>query len=206
MERKGIFVKKVEKQFYDEEAKMFLADRYIVGTCPVCAHPEANGDQCENCGTYLSPTELINPKSKISGKTPVLKETLHWYFPLGRYQKALEEFINEKEASGTWRQNVINYARSWLKEGLGDRAITRDLDWGVKLPLETEEAKGKVIYAWYDAVLGYISATKEWAQKIGQPEKWREYWLSEDTRLIHFIGKDNGVSCTHVPCNADGKK
>jgi|YNPBryunderm2012_1023409.scaffolds.fasta_scaffold00465_11 methionyl-tRNA synthetase len=193
MERKGIFVKKVEKQFYDEEAKMFLADRYIVGTCPVCAHPEANGDQCENCGTYLSPTELINPKSKISGKTPVLKETLHWYFPLGRYQKALEEFINEKEASGTWRQNVINYARSWLKEGLGDRAITRDLDWGVKLPLETEEAKGKVIYVWYDAVLGYISATKEWAQKIGQPEKWREYWLSEDTRLIHFIGKDNVV-------------
>ncbi|MCS7012947.1 MAG: methionine--tRNA ligase [Chloroherpetonaceae bacterium] len=193
MARKGIFVKKVEKQFYDEDAKMFLADRYIVGTCPVCRHPEANGDQCENCGTYLTPTELINPKSKLTGKTPILRETLHWYFPLGRYQKALEAFIDEKERSGEWRQNVINYARAWLKEGLGDRAITRDVSWGVKVPLEEKDAEGKVIYVWYDAVLGYISSTKEWAEKIGEPDKWKEYWLRDDTRLVHFIGKDNVV-------------
>ncbi len=193
MERKGVFVKKTEQQFYDEEAKMFLADRYIVGTCPVCGHTEANGDQCENCGTYLSPTELIKPRSKVSGRTPVLKETLHWYFPLGRYQAQLEAFINEKEQSGEWRPNVINYARTWLKDGLGDRAITRDVTWGVKVPLDTDEAANKVIYVWYDAVLGYISSTKEWAQKLGQPDKWRDYWLQDDTRLIHFIGKDNVV-------------
>lgn len=193
MAQKGILIKKTEQQFYDEDAKMFLADRYIVGTCPVCRHPEANGDQCENCGTYLSPTELINPKSKLTGKTPVLRETLHWYFPLGRYQKALEAFIDEKERSGEWRQNVINYARAWLKEGLGDRAITRDVSWGVKVPLAEKDAEGKVIYVWYDAVLGYISSTKEWAAKIGEPDKWREYWLQDDTRLVHFIGKDNVV-------------
>ncbi|MBC8044789.1 MAG: methionine--tRNA ligase, partial [Rhizobacter sp.] len=193
MEAKGIFVKKTEQQFYDAEAKMFLSDRYITGTCPVCGNPEANGDQCENCGTYLSPTELINPKSKLTGATPILRETLHWYFPLGRYQKQLEAFIDAKEKSGEWRQNVINYSRTWLKQGLADRAITRDLSWGVKVPLHTDEAKGKVIYVWYDAVLGYISSTKEWATKLGEREKWRQYWLAADTRLIHFIGKDNVV-------------
>ncbi|MDX2127845.1 MAG: methionine--tRNA ligase [Chloroherpetonaceae bacterium] len=193
IEAKGIFVKKTEKQFYDEKSQKFLADRYVVGTCPVCGNTEANGDQCENCGTYLSPQELINPKSKLTGETPILKETMHWYFPLGRYQKALEEMIDDREKNSHWRHNVLNYTREWLRRGLGDRAITRDMAWGVPVPSESSDAKGKVIYVWFDAVLGYISSTKEWAHKIGQPEKWREYWLQGDTRLIHFIGKDNVV-------------
>jgi methionyl-tRNA synthetase len=191
MEQKGIFVKKTEKQFYDEDAKMFLSDRYVTGTCPVCGNTDANGDQCENCGTYLSATELINPKSKITSKTPVLRETLHWYFPLGKYQKQLEAFINQHE--GDWRQNVINYSRTWLNSGLTDRAITRDLSWGVNVPLTSDDAKGKVLYVWFDAVLGYISSTKEWAAKHGKPDEWKKYWLQPDTRLIHFIGKDNVV-------------
>ncbi|ACF14184.1 methionyl-tRNA synthetase [Chloroherpeton thalassium ATCC 35110] len=191
IEKKGIFTKKVEKQFYDEESRHFLSDRYVTGTCPVCGNPDANGDQCEKCGTYLSANELINPKSKLTGKTPILKETLHWYFPLGRFQKKLEDFI-EGHAK-TWRQNVINYSRTWLRQGLGDRAITRDLPWGVKVPLEGEEAKDKVLYVWFDAVLGYISSTKEWAAKQGQPDLWKTYWQSPETRLIHFIGKDNVV-------------
>lgn len=190
-ERRGVFTKKLEKQFFDAEKNQFLPDRYVIGTCPVCQFPEANGDQCENCGTYLSATELINPKSKLSGSTPLLKETLHWYFPLGKYQDFLQRLIDSHEQD--WRTNVINYARTWLKQGLGERAITRDLSWGVPVPLSTEEAKGKVIYVWFDAVLGYISSTKEWAEKIGEPEKWREYWQSPDTRLVHFIGKDNVV-------------
>lgn len=190
-ERRGILTKKLEKQFYDEARNQFLPDRYVVGECPVCHFPEANGDQCENCGTYLSATELINPKSKLSGNVPVLKETLHWYFPLGKYQDFLEDLVSRHESD--WRPNVVNYARTWLKQGLGERAITRDLHWGVPVPLDSDEAKGKVIYVWFDAVLGYISSTKEWAQKIGVPEKWREYWQQEDTRLIHFIGKDNVV-------------
>lgn len=190
-ERRGILVKKIEQQFFDEANCQFLPDRYVIGTCPVCQFPEANGDQCENCGTYLSATELINPKSKLSGNAPILKETLHWYFPLGRYQAFLEQLIAWHEHD--WRPNVINYARTWLKQGLGERAITRDLSWGVPVPLTTDEAKGKVIYVWFDAVLGYISSTKEWAQKHGEPEKWRTYWQQPDTRLIHFIGKDNVV-------------
>ncbi len=190
-ERRGILIKKVEQQFYDEAKQQFLPDRYVIGTCPVCQFPEANGDQCENCGTYLSATELINPKSKLSGNTPVLKETLHWYFPLGKYQDFLETLIESH--ANDWRPNVINYARTWLKQGLGERAITRDLSWGVPVPIQSEEAKGKVIYVWFDAVLGYISSTKEWAQKQGKPELWRTYWQQPDTRLIHFIGKDNVV-------------
>lgn len=190
-ERRGILIKKTEQQFFDEAKQQFLPDRYVIGTCPVCQFPEANGDQCENCGTYLSATELINPKSKLSGNTPILKETLHWYFPLGRYQDFLEQLIASHE--NDWRVNVLNYARTWLKQGLGDRAITRDLHWGVPVPIESDEAKGKVIYVWFDAVLGYISSTKEWAQKLGDPEKWRTYWQQPDTRLIHFIGKDNIV-------------
>ncbi|MFN3385922.1 MAG: methionine--tRNA ligase [Candidatus Thermochlorobacter sp.] len=190
-ERRGILTKKLEQQFYDEAKHQFLPDRYVVGECPVCHYPEANGDQCENCGTYLSATELINPKSKLSGNTPVLKETLHWYFPLGKYQDFVEELVSKHEHD--WRPNVVNYARTWLKQGLGERAITRDLSWGVPVPLDSDEAKGKVIYVWFDAVLGYISSTKEWAQQQGQPEKWREYWQREDARLIHFIGKDNVV-------------
>lgn len=191
IEAKGIFVKKIEKQFYDEEAGHFLSDRYVTGTCPVCGNHDANGDQCEKCGTYLSANELIDPKSKLTGKTPVLKDTLHWYFPLGRFQKQLEAFIDGHD--GTWRQNVINYSRTWLKQGLADRAITRDLPWGVKVPLDTEDAKDKVIYVWFEAVLGYISSTKEWAIKQDKPEAWKTYWQSPDTRLIHFIGKDNVV-------------
>lgn len=191
MESKGVFVKKTDEQFYDEAAGRFLQDRYITGTCPVCANPEANGDQCENCGTYLSPKELLHPKSKLTGNSPVLRETLHWYFPLGNYQTALETYIDSH--ADVWRKNVVSYSRTWLKQGLGDRAITRDLSWGVQVPLDSDEAKGKVIYVWYDAVLGYISSTKEWAEKIGEPEKWRQYWLAADTRLIHFIGKDNIV-------------
>ncbi|MFN3561002.1 MAG: methionine--tRNA ligase [Chloroherpetonaceae bacterium] len=190
-ERRGILIKKVEQQFYDEAKQQFLPDRYVIGTCPVCQFPEANGDQCENCGTYLSATELINPKSKLSGNTPVLKETLHWYFPLGKYQDFLETLIESH--ANDWRPNVLNYARTWLKQGLGERAITRDLNWGVPVPIQSEDAKGKVIYVWFDAVLGYISSTKEWAQKQGDPEKWRTYWQQPDTRLIHFIGKDNVV-------------
>lgn len=190
-ERRGILVKKIEQQFFDESKSQFLPDRYVIGTCPVCQYPEANGDQCENCGTYLSATDLINPKSKLSGNTPVLKDTLHWYFPLGKYQDFLEQLVASHEQD--WRANVINYTRTWFKQGLGERAITRDLSWGVPVPLNTEEAKGKVIYVWFDAVLGYISSTKEWAEKQGNPEKWRTYWQQPDTRLVHFIGKDNVV-------------
>jgi methionyl-tRNA synthetase len=190
-DQRGILIKKFEQQFYDEAKNQFLPDRYVIGTCPVCQFPEANGDQCENCGTYLSATELINPKSKLSGSTPVLKETLHWYFPLGKYQDFLETLIESH--ANDWRPNVLNYARTWLKQGLGERAITRDLSWGVPVPLNSDEAKGKVIYVWFDAVLGYISSTKEWAQKQGKPEKWRTYWQQPDTRLVHFIGKDNIV-------------
>jgi len=191
IEKKGVFTKKTEKQFYDEESRHFLSDRYVTGTCPVCGNLDANGDQCEKCGTYLSANELIDPKSKLTGKTPILKETLHWYFPLGRFQKKLEAFI-EGHAK-TWRSNVINYSRTWLRQGLGDRAITRDLPWGVKVPLETGDAKDKVLYVWFDAVLGYISSTKEWAAKQGQADLWKTYWQSPETRLIHFIGKDNVV-------------
>lgn len=191
IEKKGIFVKKTEKQFFDPKANRFLSDRYITGTCPVCKTPGANGDQCEQCGTHLSPTELIDPKSKLSDATPELRETLHWYFPLGRYQKQLEAFVERH--TGDWRSNVVNYSRTWLNQGLADRAITRDLAWGISLPLDSEEAKGKVLYVWFDAVLGYISFTKEWAEKQGDAEAWKRYWQDPETRIINFIGKDNVV-------------
>ncbi|HHE32810.1 MAG TPA: methionine--tRNA ligase, partial [Chlorobaculum parvum] len=191
IEQKGIFVKKTEKQFFDPKANRFLSDRYITGTCPVCKAPGANGDQCEQCGTHLSPTELIDPKSKLSDATPELRETLHWYFPLGRYQQQLENYVEGHK--GDWRSNVVNYSRTWLNQGLADRAITRDLAWGISLPLDSEEAKGKVLYVWFDAVLGYISFTKEWAEKQGDAEAWRRYWQDPETRIINFIGKDNVV-------------
>ncbi len=191
IEKKGIFTKKTEKLFFDRKADRFLSDRYITGTCPICNNPEANGDQCEQCGTHLSPLELINPKSKLSDATPELRETMHWYFPLGRFQKQLEEYVDSHE--GDWRQNVVNYSRTWLKQGLNDRAITRDLSWGIKVPLDTAEAAGKVLYVWFDAVLGYISFTREWAEKLGKSDLWKEYWQDPHTRLIHFIGKDNVV-------------
>lgn len=186
--RKGILKEKTTKQLYCENDKMFLADRYVEGICPVCGSLGARGDQCEKCGSWLEQTDLIDPKCKICGSTPFIRETSHWYLPLGDFQKRLEEWIGTKT---DWKENVKQYVYSWFKEGLQDRAVTRDLHWGVKVPIP--EAKGKVIYVWFDALLGYISSTKEWAQNLGQPEKWREYWQSQDTRLIHFIGKDNIV-------------
>lgn len=184
----GIFKQKTEEQLYDEEADMFLPDRYVKGTCPVCSHPEAYGDQCEKCGSSLSPTELIDPVSSITGNKPIKKKTTHWYIPLGNYQEWLEEWINSRQ---NWKSNVVGQCKSWLNSGLGDRAVTRDLTWGVPVPLP--DADGKVLYVWFDAPIGYISATKEWAQKKGDPELWKTYWQDENTRLIHFIGKDNIV-------------
>ncbi len=191
IEQKGIFIRKSEKLFFDRKADRFLSDRYVTGTCPICNNAEANGDQCEQCGTHLSPLELINPKSKLSDATPELRETMHWYFPLGRFQEKLENYVNQHEDD--WRQNVVNYTHTWLKQGLKDRAITRDLAWGIKVPLESEEALGKVLYVWFDAVLGYISFTKEWAEEQEESERWKEYWQNPDCRLVHFIGKDNVV-------------
>ena len=191
IEQKGIFIRKSDKLFFDRKADRFLSDRYVTGTCPICNNPEANGDQCEQCGTHLSPLELINPKSKLSDATPELRETMHWYFPLGRFQEKLENYVNQHEDD--WRQNVVNYTHTWLKQGLKDRAITRDLAWGIKVPLESEEALGKVLYVWFDAVLGYISFTREWALEQGQSERWKEYWQNPQCRLVQFIGKDNVV-------------
>ena len=187
----GVLKEKKEKQLYDEKANMFLPDRYVEGTCPVCQNPEARGDQCEKCGTYLNPTELINPRSKITGNTPTVKETSHWYFPLGNYQDRLKSYIQERKERDGWKENVLRYCESWFKEGLADRAVTRDLQWGVKVPLKGYE--NKVLYVWFDAVLGYVSWTKEWAQKIGRPEKWKDFWLDDSTKYVAFIGKDNIV-------------
>lgn len=191
IERKGIFVQKTEKLFFDAKAGRFLSDRYVSGTCPVCRNSEANGDQCEQCGTHLSPTELLDPKSKLSDGVPELRDTRHWYFPLGRFQRQLEEYVGSHE--GDWRPNVVNYTETWLKQGLSDRAITRDLSWGIAVPLDAEEAEGKVLYVWFDAVLGYISFTKEWAKELGFPGLWKEYWQNPECRVVHFIGKDNIV-------------
>lgn len=188
---KEIFVKKKERHFFDPQTKRFLSDRYVTGTCPICGYPEANGDQCEQCGTHLSPRELIDPRSKLSDEVPELRETLHWYFPLGRFQGQLEDYVNSHTAD--WRTNVLNYTATWLKQGLADRAITRDLHWGVPVPVDNDEARGKVLYVWFDAVLGYISFTREWSEKRGTPELWREYWQNPDCRIVHFIGKDNVV-------------
>lgn len=187
---KDLLVIKTEKQLYSNKEKRFLADRFIIGICPVCGFEEARGDECENCGSNLSPLELINPRSKITGDTPVEKETTHFYFPLGRYQDKLSKWIFSKE---NWKSNVINYCKGWFKAGLRDRAITRDLDWGVKVPIESEGSKGKVIYVWFEAPIGYISMTKELFIEKNEPEKWKEYWCEKDTKLIHFIGKDNIV-------------
>ncbi|TVQ02525.1 MAG: methionine--tRNA ligase [Balneolaceae bacterium] len=188
LHEQGVFTKKVQKQFYDEEAAMFLPDRYVKGTCPVCSHPEAFGDQCEKCGTSLSPTDLIDPVSSITGNKPLLKETEHWFIPLGDFQPWLEEWLASKTG---WKTNVMGQCKSWLDAGLGERAVTRDLNWGVPVPLP--EGEGKVLYVWFDAPIGYISATKEWAEKQGNPELWKTYWQDEDTSLVHFIGKDNIV-------------
>lgn len=185
---KGFFKKKTEQQLYDSKTDMFLPDRYVKGTCPNCSFEEAYGDQCENCGTSLSPTELINPLSALSGEKPELKETEHWYMPLGDIQPKFEKWLETRE---NWKPNVMGQVKSWLQDGLADRAATRDLSWGVPVPLE--EAKGKVLYVWFDAPIGYISATKEWALENGNPEEWKNFWQNEETELYHFIGKDNIV-------------
>jgi methionyl-tRNA synthetase len=194
--RRGILKEKKEKQLYDEKAAMFLPDRYVEGTCPVCGNPDARGDQCEQCGTFLDPMQLLNPRSKITGDTPVVRETTHLYFPLGAYQKRLEEYIARSDKADGWKENVLQYCRGWFREGLEDRAVTRDLTWGVKIPLPGYETK--VIYVWFDAVLGYISSTKEWALGTGRPDAWKEYWLGSDTKYVAFIGKDNVVFHTIV--------
>ncbi len=183
----GKFVEQSAKQFFDPIEKQFLADRYIKGTCPTCSYPEAYGDQCENCGSTLSPGELINPKSMLSGAEPTMKETKHWYFPLDQYEGWLKEWILKEHKE--WKPNVYGQCKSWIDNGLKPRPMTRDLDWGIKVPVE--DAKGKVLYVWFDAPIGYISATKDWAKEKGK--NWEDYWKKEDTRLIHFIGKDNIV-------------
>jgi methionyl-tRNA synthetase len=180
---KGEFVEKTTEQYYDEEAKTFLADRYIMGTCPHCSNENAYGDQCEKCGTTLNATDLINPRSTVSGSKPVLRETSHWFLPLDKYEPFLKKWILEDHKE--WKSNVYGQCKSWLDMGLQPRAVSRDLDWGVPVPVEG--ANGKVLYVWFDAPIGYISATKELT-----PD-WEKYWKSEDTRMVHFIGKDNIV-------------
>ncbi len=184
----GVFKRKTQEQLYDEEAEMFLPDRYVTGTCPNCGYERAYGDQCENCGKSLSPSDLINPKSVITGRTPVTKKTEHLYLPLGDYQQKLEKWLDTRKG---WKPNVMGQVKSWLNEGLSDRAMTRDLSWGVPVPVEGFE--DKVMYVWFDAPIGYISATREWAAKQGDSEAWKKYWQDEKTDLIHFIGKDNIV-------------
>ena len=181
---KGAFIEKTSEQYYDEEAKQFLADRYITGTCPHCKNPNAYGDQCEACGTSLSPLDLIDPKSTISGSIPVLRETKHWYLPLDKHEQWLKQWILENHKE--WKTNVYGQCKSWLDMGLQPRAVSRDLDWGVPVPVEG--AEGKVLYVWFDAPIGYISNTKELL-----PNDWEKWWKDESTRMIHFIGKDNIV-------------
>lgn len=185
---KGKFTEELSDQYFDEQAGEFLADRYIVGTCPNCGNENAYGDQCEKCGSTLSPSELINPKSMLSGNVPVLKETKNWYLPLNDYENFLNEWIIDGHKDD-WKPNVYGQVKSWLNDGLKPRAMTRDLNWGVPVPLP--EAEGKVLYVWFDAPIGYISFTQEWAEKNGK--NWKDYWQNENSDLIHFIGKDNIV-------------
>ena len=184
---KGVFTEQTTEQFYDEESKEFLADRYVMGECPKCGNPNAYGDQCEKCGTTLSPDELINPRSTLSGNVPIKKETKNWYLPLDQYENFLSEWLESHK--NDWKPNVYGQMKSWLTEGLKPRAMTRDLDWGVKVPLEN--ADGKVLYVWFDAPIGYITSTQEWAEKNNAD--WEPFWKDKNTRLIHFIGKDNIV-------------
>jgi methionyl-tRNA synthetase len=188
LNNKGIFKEETTEQYFDSEKNVFLADRYIVGTCPKCGYDHAYGDQCERCGSSLSPEELINPHSVLSGKTPEKRSTKHWYLPLDKYEGWLRGWILEGHKND-WKVNVYGQCKSWIEAGLQPRAVTRDLDWGVPVPLP--DADGKVLYVWFDAPIGYISATRAWAEKTGK--NWEDYWKSEDTRLLHFIGKDNIV-------------
>src|SRR5690554_3003544 len=196
LEKKGVFDLETSEQYFDEDYNQFLADRYITGTCPKCKSENAYGDQCEKCGSSLSANELINPTSTLSGKKPILKETKHWYLPMQKEEKWIKEWIEEGVLNGekhhnpkSWRRPVIGQCKSWIDGGLHSRAMTRDLNWGVKVPLEN--AEGKVLYVWLDAPIGYISATKAWAAENG--EDWRDYWQNKNTDLVHFIGKDNIV-------------
>ncbi|WP_313374962.1 methionine--tRNA ligase [Chishuiella sp.] len=182
------FTEEVTEQFYDEDAHEFLADRYIRGECPKCGNPDAYGDQCEKCGSTLSPEELINPRSALSGNTPIKKETKNWYLPLDQYQDFLKEWILDGHKND-WKSSVYGQVKSWLDDGLKPRAMTRDLNWGVPVPVDG--AEGKVMYVWFDAPIGYISFTQEWAEKTGK--NWKDYWQNEETKLVHFIGKDNIV-------------
>ena len=188
LDQDNCFEIKTTQQLYDENEKQFLADRFIEGECPKCGFEKAYGDQCENCGASLSPDDLINPKSKLSGSKPVLKETKHWYLPLGNYEDFLNKWIIEGK-KGIWKPNVYGQVKSWIDQGLESRAISRDLDWGIPIP--RDDAKGKVMYVWFDAPIGYISSTKEWAKR--ESKNWEDYWKKSDTKLIHFIGKDNIV-------------
>jgi methionyl-tRNA synthetase len=184
----GDFIEEVTEQLYDAKADQFLADRFVVGTCPKCDNPEAYGDQCEKCGSTLNATDLINPKSTITGETPILKSTKHWFLPLDRYDAFLREWILEGHKND-WKTNVYGQVKSWIDAGLEPRAVTRDLDWGIDVPVEG--AEGKKLYVWFDAPIGYISSTKEWAAREGKD--WEPYWKDQDTKLVHFIGKDNIV-------------
>jgi len=188
LHEQGDFIEETKAQLYDAEAKQFLADRFVIGTCPKCGHEEAYGDQCENCGSTLNATDLINPKSTISGAVPSMKETKHWFLPLHRYEDFLTEWILKGHKSD-WKPNVYGQCKSWIDGGLEPRAVTRDLDWGIPVPVEGGD--GKVLYVWFDAPIGYISSTKEWAEREGKD--WEPYWKSDDTKLVHFIGKDNIV-------------
>ena len=196
LEEKEVFTQKISEQFFDEEYQQFLADRYITGECPKCGYKHAYGDQCEKCGSALSPSDLKNPISTLSGKKPVMKATSHWYLPMQKHEDWLKEWIEEGMLDGkqhhdpkTWRSQVLGQCKSWIDGGLQERAMTRDLDWGVKVPVKG--ADGKVLYVWLDAPIGYISATKQWASDSGKD--WKSYWQGDDVELIHFIGKDNIV-------------
>lgn len=184
----GNFIEEISEQLYDEEAQQFLADRFVIGTCPKCGNPEAYGDQCERCGSSLNATDLIDPKSSITGSKPTLKATKHWFLPLNQYQKFIEKWILEGHKND-WKPNVYGQVKSWLDDELKPRAVTRDLDWGIPVPVKG--AEGKVLYVWFDAPIGYISSTKEWAEKQGKD--WKPFWQDNNTQLIHFIGKDNIV-------------
>ncbi|MCH1454397.1 MAG: methionine--tRNA ligase [Flavobacteriaceae bacterium] len=188
LDAQGQFLVKETEQLFDPEAQAFLADRFVTGTCPVCQHTEAYGDQCESCGSSLSATELIQPKSTLSGSVPEYKKTKHWFLPLDQHENFIKEWILEGHKKD-WKPNVYGQVKSWIDNGLQARAVTRDLDWGIPVPVEG--GKGKVLYVWFDAPIGYISSTKEWAQK--KNIDWEPYWKSEDTQLVHFIGKDNIV-------------
>ncbi|WP_397444669.1 methionine--tRNA ligase [Polaribacter sp. R77954] len=184
----GEFVEEVTAQLYDAEANQFLADRFVIGTCPKCGFEESYGDQCENCGTSHNATDLINPKSAITGNVPTVKETKHWFLPLDKHEDFLRKWILEGHKKD-WKPNVYGQVKSWVEDGLRPRAVTRDLDWGIPVPVEG--AEGKVLYVWFDAPIGYISSTKEWAAREGK--NWEDYWKKDDTKLVHFIGKDNIV-------------